>query len=96
MNWQAILPRTHYDPHKVTIGSEWDNLIITDLIWDGQQFVATSQWGSLLTSTDGENWSEVANFMDWEVVGAAYNGKKYIVVGTKGDEWGYQYSQDGI
>ena len=59
---------------------------VNAILWDGVRFTAVgeSTGTKAMTSTDGSNWTAITSILLTSMYGIAYNGSRYVVVGTGG------------
>lgn len=60
--------------------------LIDTILYDGNRYIATSDYGRIYTSSDGINFSTVAQpqaGLSWDA--SAYNGSVYVLINTNGD-----------
>ena len=77
------------DPGSPSNGFKWANPLpqgntLTDVIWNGSEFLAVGGGGSILTSGDGESWSLSYSAASTSFTAIAWSGTQYIVVGGQG------------
>lgn len=53
-----------------------------DVIWDGKQFIAVGNCGTVATSTDGHHWLFSSTNQPDFYTAIAYNGETYVIVGA--------------
>lgn len=86
-------------------GSEWDlqdpNVGgLSDVIWDGEQFIAVGDYGLILTSSDGIQWTTRSKSLTLNSVVAidntfyAVGGRDHILKSADGLNW--EYVQTGL
>jgi uncharacterized repeat protein (TIGR01451 family) len=57
---------------------------LNDVIWTGSLYVVIGKNGTILTSTDGEVWTQrTSNVVNW-LLGIAWNGSRFVAVGSGG------------
>jgi len=81
--------RAGTDPGSPSNGFKWANPLpqgntLSDVIWNGSEFLAVGGGGSILTSGNGESWSLTysAAFNSFKAI--AWSGTQTIVVGEQG------------
>src|SRR6266542_275051 len=80
-HWRNPLP-TSAQLHDVTFG--------------GDQFVAVGDGGSIVTSTDGENWTARSSGSQAALNGVAYGNGKFLAFGDEGTNGVVLTSPDGL
>ncbi|MEB4590971.1 chitobiase/beta-hexosaminidase C-terminal domain-containing protein, partial [Candidatus Thiothrix sp. Deng01] len=69
------------------------NEIFSDVLWDGKFFNVLGAFGkSLYISEDGSNWKKYNTDLPFTLTSIAWNGEKYVAVGSNG---GIAISTDG-
>jgi hypothetical protein len=57
---------------------------ITGVVWNGTEYVAVTARGTIMKSTNGENWSEEHSQSATEFKRLAFSGSKYVTLGGIG------------
>jgi hypothetical protein len=82
------------DPSDSQVGGglnsfKWANPLpqgnsLTDIIWNGNEFLSVGQHGTIMTSGNGASWSVTRSANTENLQGAAWSGNQYIIVGVQG------------
>lgn len=80
-NWKAAVPST-------------PAVEIHDMSWNGSTYVAVGNGGTIITSTDGNNWSMQNSGMDGWIHAIEWMGDKFVAIEASGTE--VSTSLDGI
>jgi len=57
---------------------------LTDIIWNGNEFLSVGQRGTIMTSGNGQSWSVTRSASTESLQGAAWSGTQYVIVGLQG------------
>ena len=55
-----------------------------DIVWDGSQFVVVGDYGTVVTSPDGINWTEQTSTINAHLKAIAYDGSAFVAIGNGG------------
>ena len=57
---------------------------LTDIIWNGNEFLSVGQRGTIMTSGNGQSWSVTRSSSTQGLQGIAWSGTQYVIVGEQG------------
>lgn len=57
---------------------------VTGAIWNGSEYVAVTDRGTVMKSTNGEDWTETHSQATTYIEGLAFSGEKYVTFGGRG------------
>ncbi|MFC1991275.1 hypothetical protein ACFLVC_00860 [Chloroflexota bacterium] len=55
-----------------------------DIVWDGSQFVVIGDYGTVVTSPDGETWTEQTSPVTAPLKAIVYDGSTFVAIGNSG------------
>jgi hypothetical protein len=55
-----------------------------DIAWDGSQFVVVGDYGTVVTSPDGDNWTEQTSPVTAHLKAIVYDGSTFVAIGNGG------------
>ncbi len=95
------------EPAQATWDAQWTNRLtglpfgLSDVVWDGEYFIAVGDGGTILTSADGIDWAERESGTDVDLKAVASDGTINVAVGldasvllstNHGESWSIKHS----